>query len=63
MTTIKKEEIKKLPSTTTTTTNTNTTTENRSKYKTFILSAAVFEVEQRFEIREIIGQGAYGIVW
>jgi mitogen-activated protein kinase 1/3 len=34
----------------------------RSKYKTFILSNGVFEVEQRYEIREIIGQGAYGIV-
>lgn len=35
----------------------------RSKYKTYILSNAVFEVEQRYEIREIIGQGAYGVVW
>lgn len=35
---------------------------NRSKYKTFILSNGVFEVEQRYEIREIIGQGAYGVV-
>ena len=34
----------------------------RSKYKTFILSNGVFEVEQRYEIREIIGQGAYGVV-
>jgi hypothetical protein len=36
---------------------------NKSKYKTFILSDAVFEVEQRYEIKEIVGHGAYGIVW
>jgi hypothetical protein len=35
----------------------------RTRYKTFILSDAVFEVEQRFEIKEIIGHGAYGVVW
>lgn len=34
----------------------------RSRYKTFILSAGVFEVEQRYEVREIVGQGAYGLV-
>jgi len=34
----------------------------RSKYKTYILSDAVFEVESRFEIKEIIGHGAYGVV-
>ena len=37
-------------------------TSSRSKYKTYILSNGVFEVENRYEIREIIGQGAYGIV-
>jgi hypothetical protein len=35
----------------------------RTKYKTYILSDAVFEVEQRYEIKEIVGHGAYGIVW
>lgn len=34
----------------------------RSRYKTYILSDAVFEVEQRFEIQEIVGHGAYGVV-
>ncbi len=34
----------------------------RSQYKTFILSNGVFEFESRYEIREIIGQGAYGVV-
>jgi hypothetical protein len=38
-------------------------TSSRSKYKTYILSSGVFEVEQRYEIREVIGQGAYGVVW
>ena len=48
----------------TTATAANATPESipRSKYKTFILSNGVFEVEQRYEIREIIGQGAYGVV-
>ena len=51
-------------STATTTATATTTPESipRSKYKTFILSNGVFEVEQRYEIREIIGQGAYGVV-
>ena len=49
---------------TSTTSSTTAAAENvpRSKYKTFILSNGVFEVEQRYEIREIIGQGAYGVV-
>jgi mitogen-activated protein kinase 1/3 len=34
----------------------------RSRYKTFILANGVFEVENRYEIREVIGQGAYGVV-
>lgn len=34
-----------------------------NRYKTYILSDAVFEVEQRYEIKEIVGHGAYGIVW
>lgn len=38
-------------------------TSSRSKYRTFILTNGVFEVEQRFEIRDVIGQGAYGVVW
>jgi hypothetical protein len=38
-------------------------TSSRSKYRTYILPSVVFEVEQRYEIREIIGQGAYGVVW
>eukprot|EP00456_Euglypha_rotunda_P006913 TRINITY_DN11211_c0_g1_i11.p1 TRINITY_DN11211_c0_g1~~TRINITY_DN11211_c0_g1_i11.p1 ORF type:complete len:229 (-),score=21.45 TRINITY_DN11211_c0_g1_i11:20-706(-) len=33
-----------------------------TKYKTFILSNAVLEVEQRYEIKSIIGHGAYGTV-
>jgi hypothetical protein len=37
-------------------------TSSRSKYRTYILSNGVFEVEQRYEIREVIGQGAYGVV-
>jgi len=37
-------------------------TSSRSKYKTYILPNGVFEVERRYEIREIIGQGAYGVV-
>lgn len=37
-------------------------TSSRSKYKTYILTNGVFEVERRYEIREIIGQGAYGVV-
>jgi len=40
----------------------SSTQPHRSRYKTYILSAGVFEVEQRYEIREIVGQGAYGIV-
>ena len=36
---------------------------SRTKYKTFILSDAVFEVEQRYDIKEIVGHGAYGVVW
>jgi serine/threonine protein kinase len=44
--------------------NTKENTENlsRSRYKTFILSNGVFEVENRYEIREVIGSGAYGVV-
>lgn len=38
-------------------------TSSRSKYRTFILTNGVFEVEQRYEIRDVIGQGAYGVVW
>jgi hypothetical protein len=36
---------------------------SRSRYKTFVLSNGVFEVEQRYAIKEVIGQGAYGVVW
>lgn len=35
---------------------------SRTKYKTFILSSTVFEVEQRFQVNDVIGQGAYGVV-
>jgi len=34
----------------------------RTRYKTFILAEAVFEVEQRFSVKERIGHGAYGTV-
>jgi len=34
----------------------------RPKYKTFILSNGVLEVEQRYEIKTVIGHGAYGTV-
>ena len=34
----------------------------RSQYRTYILSNGVFEVEQRYQIRETIGAGAYGVV-
>jgi serine/threonine protein kinase len=34
----------------------------RPKYKTFILSNGVMEVEQRYEIKTSIGHGAYGTV-
>jgi len=33
-----------------------------TNYKTFILSNAIFEVEQAYEVQEIIGAGAYGTV-
>lgn len=32
------------------------------RYRTFILAEAIFEVEQRYEIKEIVGHGAYGNV-
>jgi hypothetical protein len=35
----------------------------RSKYKTYILSDGVFEVEAKYDIKEIVGHGAYGVVW
>lgn len=35
---------------------------DRSYYKTFILSNGVFEVESRYIMKEMIGQGAYGVV-
>jgi len=34
----------------------------KPKYKTYILSDAVFEVECRYDIKEIVGHGAYGVV-
>eukprot|EP00457_Paulinella_chromatophora_P004564 gb/GEZN01004576.1/.p1 GENE.gb/GEZN01004576.1/~~gb/GEZN01004576.1/.p1 ORF type:complete len:500 (+),score=60.29 gb/GEZN01004576.1/:134-1501(+) len=34
----------------------------RTKYKTFILSNAVMEVEQRYDVKAVIGHGAYGTV-
>jgi mitogen-activated protein kinase 1/3 len=34
----------------------------RPKYKTFILSNGVLEVEQRYEVKTVIGHGAYGTV-
>jgi len=34
----------------------------KTKYKTFILSDAIFEVECRYDIKEIVGHGAYGVV-
>ena len=33
---------------------------SRQAYKTYILSNGIFEVENRYVIREVIGQGAYG---
>jgi len=35
----------------------------RADFHTFILSDAIFEVEKRFQLKEIVGQGAYGVVW
>ena len=35
----------------------------KQSYRTFILDDAVFEVESRFKIKDIIGHGAYGVVW
>ena len=35
----------------------------KSRYRTYILSNAVFEVEKKYEVKDIIGHGAYGIVW
>jgi hypothetical protein len=35
---------------------------DRSLYKTFILSHGVFEVESKYVMKEMIGQGAYGVV-
>jgi len=35
---------------------------DRSLYKTFILSHGVFEVENKYVMKELIGQGAYGVV-
>jgi hypothetical protein len=35
---------------------------DRSLYKTFILSHGVFEVENKYIMKEMIGQGAYGVV-
>lgn len=34
----------------------------KGKYKTFIMSDAVFEVEARYSINESVGTGAYGVV-
>lgn len=34
----------------------------KTKYKTYILSDAIFEVECRYDIKEIVGHGAYGVV-
>ena len=36
---------------------------DRSWYKTHILTNAVFELESRFVLKEVIGSGAYGQVW
>ena len=35
---------------------------DRAHYKTFILSHGVFEVESKYIMKEMIGQGAYGVV-
>jgi hypothetical protein len=35
----------------------------RPRFKTYMIADAVFDVEPRYDIKEIVGHGAYGVVW